>query len=143
MYNINLSMKKVSILLMFFTLLLVSCNLDDEPNSVDVILPVESVVIPSTMELNQESEILIKYRRPTTCHLYDGFYYQADGLTRVLAIYAIKLNENNCQNAEDEGPYEVIFRFKPTELVTYHFKFWTGTNLDGVDEYLEYDVEVN
>lgn len=136
-------MKKFSVLLMFFSLFLVSCNLDDEPSSVEVTLPIESVIIPQIMELNIEHEILIKYRRPTTCHLYDGFYYQADGLTRILAINAIKLNENNCQNAEDEGPYEVIFRFKPTELEIYHFKFWTGTNIDGVEEYLEYDVEVN
>ena len=136
-------MKKVSILFIFFSLFLTSCNLDDEPSSVDVILPVESVIIPQIMELNQENEIMIKYRRPTTCHLYDGFYYQADGHTRTLAIYATKLNENNCQNAEDEGPYEVVFRFKPTDIGIYHFKFWTGTNLDDVDEYLEYDVEVN
>ena len=136
-------MKKVSILFIFFASLMMSCSLNDEPSSVDVVLPVESVTIPLTMELNEENEILVQYRRPTTCHLYDGFYYTVDGLTRTLAIYAIKLNESNCQNAEDEGPYEVTFKFTPTELETYHFKFWTGTNSSGVEEYLEYDVEVN
>lgn len=136
-------MKKARVLLMFFTLLFMSCNLDDAPSSVEVAIPIESVVIPQTMDLGQEYEISIRYRRPTTCHLYDGFDYQADGLTRFIAVRAVKLNENNCQNAEDEGPYEVVFRFTPTELDIYHFKFWAGTNIDGFDEFLEYDVEVN
>lgn len=128
---------------MFFVLLLVSCSLDDEPSSDEVMLPVESVTIPQIMELNLEHQIMIKYKRPTTCHLFNGFYYEINGLTRTIAISAIKLNENNCQNAEGEGPYEVAFKFTPTELEVYHFKFWTGMNIDGVDEYLEYDVEVN
>ena len=139
----NQIMKNFSFLLMFFGLLSVSCNLDDAPSSVDVVLPVESVVMPQTMELNVESDIMISYRRPTTCHLYDGFYYQADGLTRVIAIYAVKLNSNNCVSAEEEGTYEVAFKFKPTDSGIHHFKFWTGTSVSGVEEYLEYDVDVN
>lgn len=136
-------MKKFYILLMLFSLILVSCSLDDEPSSAEVMLPVESVTIPQTMELNLEHQIMIKYKRPTTCHLFNGFYYETNGLIRTIAISAVKLNESNCQNAEDEGSYEVAFKFTPTEVEVYHFKFWTGTAEGGVEEYLEYDVEVN
>lgn len=136
-------MKKIHILLMFFSLVLASCSLDDEPSSDEVMLPVESVIIPQTMELNIEHRIMIKYKRPTTCHLFNGFYYETNNLIRTIAISAVKLNENNCQSAEDEGPYEVAFKFTPTKAEVYHFKFWTGTAAGGVEEYLEYDVEVN
>ncbi|MCW1146873.1 hypothetical protein [Flavobacterium lacisediminis] len=121
-----------------------SCSLDDEPKSEYVLLPVESVEMPATgFNINEVNYIKVRYRRPTTCHLYDDFYIEKDGYTRTVAIRAIKLNENNCEDATEEGPYEVELAFKPTEVETYTFKFWTGTNGQGVDEYITEDVVIN
>ncbi len=135
-------MKKI-FLLISILFVFISCNLDDEPQSQYVLLPVESVEMPENFHVGVINQIKVKYRRPTTCHLYDSFYYQADGLTRTVGINAIKLNSNNCENATEEGPYEVMLDFKPTEIETYTFKFWTGTNSSGVDQYIEYLAEVN
>lgn len=135
-------MKKI-ILLLGLLFILNSCNLDDEPNVESVVLPVESVEMPADFNINVINQIKIKYRRPTTCHLYDGFYYNYEGNTRIVAINAVKLKSNTCENAIEEGPYEVILDFKPTEIQTYLFKFWVGTNASGVDEYLEYEAIVN
>ena len=135
-------MKKL-VLLLSLLFVFNSCSLDDEPNVEYVILPVESVEMPVNFNVNVINQIKIKYRRPTTCHLYDGLYYNYEGITRIVAINAVKLKSNTCENAIEEGPYEVILDFKPTESQTYLFKFWTGTNASGVDEYLEYEAIVN
>lgn len=135
-------MKKL-VLLLSLLFVFNSCNLDDEPNVEYVLLPVESVEMPVDFNVNVINQIKIRYRRPTTCHLYDGIYYKYDGNTRIVAINAVKLKSNTCENAIEEGPYEVTLDFKPTESQTYLFKFWTGTNAAGEDEFLEYEAIVN
>jgi hypothetical protein len=121
-----------------------SCDLDDEPKSEYVLMPVESVEMPvAGFNINEVNYIKVRYRRPTTCHLFDDFYVERDGYTKTIGIRAVKLNESTCEDATEEGPYEVNFAFKPTELETYTFKFWTGTNDQGVDEYIIEEVIVN
>ena len=135
-------MKKI-VLLLSVLFIFNSCALDDEPSRDFVMIPLESVEMPDTYTINVINPIKIKYRRPTTCHLYDGIYYRQEGETRIVAVKTVKLNANNCEDAIEEGPYEVVLDFKPLEAKTYLFKFWTGTNSEGIDEYLEYEVVVN
>lgn len=121
-----------------------SCDLDDEPKSEYVLIPVESIEMPiSGFNINEVNYIKVRYRRPTSCHLYDTFYVEKDGYTRTVAIRAVKLNGANCEDATEEGPFEVELAFKPTEIETYTFKFWTGTNDQGVDEYITEEVVIN
>ncbi|MFN7045683.1 MAG: hypothetical protein ACK4M1_10855 [Flavobacterium sp.] len=121
-----------------------SCNLDDEPKSEYVLMPVESVEMPASgFNINEVNYIKIRYRRPTTCHLFDNFYVDKDGYTSTIAIRAVKLNENNCEDASEEGPYEIEFAFKPTTLETYTLKFWTGTNDQGENQYIIEEVVAN
>jgi hypothetical protein len=135
-------MKKI-VLLLSILLIFNSCTLDDEPNAALVVLPIKSVVMPTAFNIDVNSQIIIKYIRPTTCHLFNGFYYRYEGDTRVVAVNAAVLNSSNCEAAAEEGTYEVVLDFRPKELKTYLFKFWTGTNAEGVDEYLEYEAVVN
>ena len=135
-------MKKIVFFLMIISTFLTSCSLDDEPKSEQVSIPVESVIIPSEWPLNQLGAIKVSYRRPTTCHLFNGFNYQyTDEFIRTVSIEAIKLNEDNCIDASSEI-YEVELQFKPTELGIYHFKFWSGIDESGNYTFLEYDVDV-
>jgi len=121
-----------------------SCDLDDEPKLDYVLLPVESVEMPAAgFNINEVNFIKIRYRRPTTCHLYDNFYVETNNHTRTIAIRAIRLNQTFCEDATEEGPYEVEFAFKPTETETYTFQFWIGTNDQGVDEYITEEVVIN
>lgn len=135
-------MKKIFLFLSLFVLLL-SCDLGDDVKNEYVLLPVEDVVMPSEINLNLVNPILIKYRRLTTCHLYNNIYYNIEGDIRTVAISFVKLNESNCLDASDDGPFEVYLNFKPTKIGVYHFKFWLGVDNNGVDEFLEYDIEVN
>lgn len=135
-------MKKL-VLLLSVLFVFNSCTIDDEPNAELVVLPVKSVEMPTVFNINVVNQIKIKYIRPTTCHLFNGFYYRYEGDTRVVAINAAVLNSSNCEAAVEEGTYDVILEFKPQEIKTYLFKFWTGTNAEGVDEYLEYEAVVN
>lgn len=121
-----------------------SCDLDDEPKSEYVLMPIESVEMPASgFNINEVNYIKVRYRRPTTCHLFDDFYVSRTGYTSSIAIRAVKLNENNCDDATEEGPYEIEFAFKPTEFETYTLKFWTGTNEQGEDQFITEEVVVN
>jgi hypothetical protein len=135
-----MKMKKV-VYYLAMILVLVSCSLDDSPKSEPVSLPIESVIMPTVWPVDQLGAIKITYRRPTTCHLFNGFNYQInDDFTRTVSIEAVKLNDNNCIDASEES-YEVELNFKPTQLGIYHFKFWTGVDSSGNYTFLEYDVE--
>ena len=133
---------KKSVFLLFIIFTLFSCELNDEPKSEPVSLPIESVVMPSELGLNQLLLIKVTYSRPTTCHLFNGFNYVYTGeFTRTVNIEAVKLNDTNCVDASTES-YEVDLEFKPTKVGVYHFKFWSGVDENGNYTFLEYDIDV-
>ncbi len=132
-------MKKLVLLLMI-ALAVISCDLSaDEPTEY-VIAPIQEVTMPERYSVDSISEIRIRYQRPSTCHFFNGFYYDAIDHTRTVAIHFAKLNQTNCTNATDV--YEVPLNFKPVESGTYIFKFWTGSNEDGTDQFTEYTAVV-
>lgn len=133
-------MKKF-ILLFITALAISSCSLNDEPDRDFVLLPVESVVMPTSYTVGNISRITVKYRRPTDCHIFNGFYYSIDQSTRTVAIQAVKLNNSNCL-PDDDNLFEVPLDFKPLSTGTYTFKFWLGTDDNGIDLYETHEVEV-
>ncbi len=133
-------MKKLALLLLI-AITISSCSLSDTPDRDFVLMPVETITMPDTYTVGNISQILIKYRRPTQCHIFNGFYYDIDENERTVAIQAVKLNQTNCPD-DSENIYEVPLDFKPTTAGDYTFKFWTGVDGNGVDQYIEYDVVV-
>ena len=133
-------MKKF-IFLLLITVTFVSCALNDEPSRDFVVLPVESVIMPDSYTAGTVSEIIIKYRRPTQCHIFDGFYFDVNGSERTIAIQAVKLNQNNCTD-DTESLYEIPFYFRPTVSGEYTMKFWLGTDESGIDQYLVHEIIV-
>lgn len=133
-------MKKI-VLLILIAFAVNSCSINDEPDRDFVLMPVEEVIMPDNYTVGNISPIIIKYRRPTQCHIFDGFYYDIDESTRTVAIRAVKLNQNNCVD-DTESLYEIPLDFKPAVEGNYTFKFWIGEDVNGVDQYLVYDVEV-
>ncbi|RTY95960.1 hypothetical protein [Flavobacterium sp. GT3R68] len=134
-------MKKL-VFLMIFALALGSCSVGDDTNSEFVVLPAEGAVMPNKFKVDSVSVITVKYRRPTNCHIFNGFYYDVNGTTRTVAINAVKLHQNNCQD-DSETLFEVPLNFRPTTDGSYVFKFWIGDDANGMEQYLSYDVEVN
>lgn len=141
MCKFKLRMKKILYLLMF-AFAVISCSLDDNPVAEHLFLPVESVIMPDQFLENQIATIQIKYRRPTDCHIFNGFYYDAVANTRTVAIRAVKLSQGNCMD-DTENVFEVPLDFKPAVAGDYLFKFWAGTDDNGIDQYLEYTIIVD
>ena len=133
-------MKKLALLLLI-AIAISSCSVSDSGDWDFVLLPVETVTMPDTYTVGNISHILVKYKRPTQCHIFNGFYYDINENVRTVAIQTVKLNQSNCPD-DSESIYEVPLEFKPTTAGDYTFKFWTGVNDSGVDQYVEYDVVV-
>lgn len=134
-------MKKIFFTLFIIVVTVTSCTLYDEPNQFEI-LAVESVVMPESYRVDSTSQIAVRYRRPTTCHIFNGFYYDINDFTRTVAIESLKLDQDNCTDAT-ETLLEVPLDFEPKKPGNYTFKFYTGTNItSGEDEFINYEVEV-
>lgn len=119
---------------------LASCSLSDDNNSrfYYEILPIESVVIPDEFTLGETYEIKVSYLRPSSCHIFNDFYYQSNLNQRTIAIVTTVYEDVSC--AQVEELVEVSFNFIVNNNGTYVFKFWQGEDESGNDIY--YIVEV-
>ena len=133
-------MKKILFLLSIF-LVLNSCSVDEGEKYHFQLLAVEEAVVPDSFELDGTYEIKLKYYRPTTCHAYDGLYYDKDLNIRTIAIRNIVFERDNCSPIATELT-EVSFNFHVTNNGSYIFKFWQGTDANGDDVYYEVEVPV-
>ena len=134
---------KTFFLILIVSVLTFSCSPhDDGPTNTLETLPVSQVIMPTQFAKDSITEIPLSYIRPTVCHSFFDFYYVRDGLTRTVAIIALKENgSSNCPPSQTT--YTIPLKFKPAALGTYHFKFWTGTDAQGVDQFTLYDAVVN
>lgn len=130
------------ILIIITAVMIASCSLPkNETTAVDLV-PVLMVEMPSNYAKDSVTEIPITYIRPTSCHVFYDFYYSINVNERTVALYCTKLNQDVC-TTDIPFPTTVPLRFKPSGLGTYHFKFWTGTDEQNVDQYIEFDAVVN
>jgi hypothetical protein len=134
-------MKKV-ILLFVLGLFINSCSDEPQESYEFYLMPVYQVSMPTSCSLNNVSNIIVKYRRPSTCHNFNGFKYESSGFTRTVSIELVKVIKETCLT-DGQSVVEIMLPFKPTELGTYHFKFWSGTSIQGEEQYIEHDIEVN
>ncbi|RAR72828.1 hypothetical protein [Flavobacterium aciduliphilum] len=129
-------------LVITLSFLLFSCSKhDDDSNQTLETIPVSQVDMPTKFAKDSITEIPLSYIRPTVCHSFYDFYYYRDGNTRTVAIITLNQNTGNCPVSQTT--YTIPLKFKPIALGTYHFKFWIGTDSQGVDQYAEYDAVVN
>lgn len=132
-------MKKI-FLMLALAIFAVSCSVSDDEGTQFFIAPLQDVTMPTAYKVDSISKIVIRYKRPTVCHLFNGFYVASNQFNRDVAVRFVKVQQNDCTS--DDTVYEVPLDFQPTVAGTYHFKFWTGRNLDGTDVYTEYDAVV-
>lgn len=135
-------MKKI-VFLLLIAISLTSCSLeDDSPNDFYYeILPVESVELPEEFVLGQTYEITVTYLRPTTCHVYNNIYYEAELNQRTVAVVTTVYQNNDCLPLIDQVA-EVTFNFMVNSNGTYVFKFWQGEDENGNDLYYVVEVPV-
>ncbi|RZJ31968.1 MAG: hypothetical protein EOO48_00480 [Flavobacterium sp.] len=135
-------MKKI-ILLVLGAFSIISCDLGSgEANAEFVLAPVQDVTMPATYKVDSVSVITVRYKRPDDCHIFNGYYYNPEGMTRTCAIeFAHLTNQSNC--VADEEVYEVPLNFRPVTAGIYTFRFWDGTNPDGSQHFFEAEADVN
>lgn len=139
---LKLRMKK----LLFFLVLacvVASCSSDsDGQSATEFLLPVEIVDAPATMYSGQTTTFQVAYRRPTDCHLFNGFYNNSDGNALTVAVRALKFDQGGCMDDSD-NIYVAPYEFSPDLPGNYLFKFWKGNDENGQPIYLEYEIIVD
>ncbi len=134
-------MKKIVLfLIVIFTLN--ACSSEDEhSNNHYEVLPVNSFIVPKTFTLGETYVIKMKYKRPSSCHYFQGVYYEKNLNTRTIAVQTSVLEENSCK-ALDTEPLEVSFNFYVTNTGSYIFKFYKGEDAAGKNIFEEVEIKV-
>ncbi|MFM2229825.1 MAG: hypothetical protein RL607_1083 [Bacteroidota bacterium] len=112
----------------------------DDPIYIQV-SPVTEVTNPGKFAKDSITEIPVDYSLPSKCNVFRGFYYDAADFQRIVAIESYRSGDQSCP--ADDNAYTNTLRFKPTALGTYHFKFWIGTDSQGVEQFYEFDAVVD
>jgi hypothetical protein len=134
-------MKKIVLFLVVITSFL-SCSLDnDSPTYTYQVLPVDSYVVPASFNLGKTYEIKLKYQKPTSCHIYQGIYYEKNLNTRTIAVQTAVQNNQVC-TLEIPPLSEVSFNFFVTNTGSYIFKFYKGEDAAGKDIFEEVEIPV-
>jgi hypothetical protein len=134
-------MKKLFLLILIsFTIF--SCEVNEDQAYSYEINPVHQVIMPTEFAKDSTTNITVIYKRPSSCHLFNKFYYESFDFNRTVAIESLIVRQDNCV-IDNQTDIELNLPFQPKSLGTYHFKFWTGKNVQGVNQFIEYDVVVD
>ncbi|MDR6968677.1 hypothetical protein J2X31_002703 [Flavobacterium arsenatis] len=142
-------MKKIALLLLA-VITISSCSLEEnnEPQFYYEVLPVESFVVPQSVRVGENYEILMTYKRPSNCHVYEGCYYKTEGYTTIVGIQTYVLDNPDCQelSLENQQPLETSFIFTvegiQNSIQPYIFKFYKGKDSNGNDIFEEVSIPV-
>ncbi len=133
-------MKKI-ISLIALLFLFNSCSTDPGANFSFQLRPILSVDIPTEFTLGETYEITMHYNKPNTCHVFNTLYYDKDLNVRTIAIETAVANQNDCQETPDNIS-SYTFNFLVTSNGSYIFKFYQGTDEQGNNIFLEYEIPV-
>lgn len=136
-------MKKLKLISsLFFIMLLMSCNPESDEIKYNLeFLAIESVDLPDTLVLGQTHEIKVTYKKPTSCHVFNAFYYEKNLNIRTIAVNSIVTQRDDCVTLDNEIE-EASINFYVTNNGSYIFKFWQGKDENGEDLFLEIEVPV-
>lgn len=123
-----------------------ACSLDDDntPNYqfYTEVLPITSFELPAEFNMGESYEIIVRYNAPSTCHSFSRIYYEKELNTRIIAVENTVNNTDGVVCEELNQEVETSFEFFVTNNGSYVFKFWSGVNEYGEDEYYEVEVPV-
>jgi len=111
----------IVMLLFFFN----SCSIEEDPSYHFDILPVMSYEMPESFVLNVPQSIKVFYEKPTSCHVFQGFYFEVVGNERIIAVQTIVSHGQQC-TPYNNNEQEASFNFTPKSLETHYFKFFKG-----------------
>lgn len=136
-------MKKGIVLFASFIVLLtmLSCELETEENFHFVALEVIAAEVPESFTLNNSHNINVTYIRPNDCTFFEGFDIGQgqDGL-RTIAAIGSTLTEQECTQQIDS--VQAVLTVNAVFNGTYTLRFYSGSDDDGMPEYIEYEIPV-
>lgn len=134
-------MKKFTLIFVAL-LMLYSCTVEDNRLKYHYeILPIESYTVPESFVLGATYPIKMKYKKGTSCHQFQGFYYEKNLNIRTVAVQTLVSENTTC--AADTTSVEVSFNFYVTSNGSYIFKFFKGVDEAGNDLFHEVEIPVN
>lgn len=126
-----------------FALLLTSCLNDDNDINTNYhfdTLPVESIELPDSFELNEMYDITINYNLPDSSHNFYQLYFKHKDKERIVAVVSY-VNED----VAPTGPVlnkDYTFRLTAAQEDEYIFKIWKGKDDNEEDIYETITVPV-
>lgn len=139
--NVKLKMKKL-LLLLIVAIGLNSCSVGDDSNPIAgfAILAIQDVEVAETYPVNESTDILVTYSRPTDCYIFDGFAIEPNGNVFTIGVQAVLMNQPTCLD-DSMNSFQVPLEFKPQQTGEFILKFYAGSEND-VPQYLEYTITV-
>ncbi len=137
-------MKKIIFLItVVFCSLQYSCSpAEDDVNFHFSSLQVESVELPEDFNFGEVYEIKVTFIRPNSCTYFKGFdIYDTATTERNVVVVGSVLDDVIC--TEKIEMVESSFNFEVIYTKDYLFRFWTGKDEGGNDEFLEIAVPIN
>ncbi|SCY34853.1 hypothetical protein SAMN05192588_2408 [Nonlabens sp. Hel1_33_55] len=119
-----------------------SCDVtdDDQPRLKLTALAITDVEIPDPFVFGQVNEIIVRYNQPSDCHNFYAFDVRSNLNEREVIVYSEFFESEGC--TPGPIPTEQVLRFRATSNGTIVFKFLTGIDNNGENEFLEIEVEV-
>ncbi len=120
-----------------------SCSLDDDVNPTFsyAAVPIESVIVPDTLNYGEIHDFEVTYKQISTCHLFETYQSLKDTNERKIFVLNRVFNDNNCEELEDELISKQL-HFEVTRQDYYIFKFWQGTDSNNEDIFLTKKIPV-
>lgn len=123
-------------------ILLSGCDIgDDDVSYRFVSLITVAVDMPEEFRLNETYEIGVTVLEPNGCTEFEGFDILPEDTT-VRRVVAIGTEQDDMPCTEALSEVETSFEFICLYPGSYTFRFWTGKNEAGLDEFMEIDVPV-
>ncbi|MEP0264412.1 hypothetical protein [Dokdonia sp.] len=135
-------MKKISILFVVF-LFLIGCSTDDVPTFFFEVTPVNTVSdVPDTFVVGQTDTLQVTYRRPSTCHAFNGFDINTDGDVREIALVTkVVQGRASCSGLQDDMRTAPLV-ITPEEVGQLNLSFFAGNNAEGDPTFLTFNVPI-
>ncbi len=135
-------MKKLSVLIVVF-LSLIGCSTDDAPIFFFEVTPVNAVSsVPDTFVVGQTDTLQITYRRPSTCHAFNGFDINRDGdVKEITLVTKVVEGRANCSDLEDDTRTAPLV-ITPEEVGELNLSFFTGNDADGNPTFLTFNIPI-
>jgi hypothetical protein len=123
-------------------ILLSACDIgEDEMSYHFVSLTTIAVDMPEEFRLNETYEIGVTVLEPNGCTAFAGFDILPEDTT-IRRVVAIGTEQDDVPCTEALSEVATSFDFICLYSGTYVFRFWTGKNEEGVDQFMEFEVPV-